>query len=608
MTTTKYDPLKMLQACSRWRMVWTPPDRRPIYKWAHDNIELNTGTIKGKFSTRQSRWMEAVFDDLQYLSVRRVHLRKAVKIGGSLIAEIFLQWIISNDPENVSWTMQNDVEMKDHLMSRLWPLMEDGCWATRTRLPPVGPYRTLDRIHFGSWSIVFNAANENSQQDKDIRYKINDEIWLPKWADIYDQAIARVEAFERIGLSKIFNISQAGVRGDIEDGAFTEGHQAELSIKCPMCAKSTPLQFSIDRPGRPRAGVIWNSDARNADGYLNTSRAVETCRYECAECAHGVVESEAMRRQWNETQHWIPQNLQAPPQYRSYHVESLCMKRMPDLVAQFCSAFNMKRRGFDEKFKVFVQQQRALPWLEVEQTIDLSRREIEPYRYSDYAKGEPWPMEVARAMTIDRQKTHFWVEIRAWRQNGDSRQLYFGRVNTVEDCRILQATMKIADNNVFEDVSYDGPAVYDDCLRFREKGKYGWIPLRGTTQRAFMHLDRNDPKKKDKRFYSEAQQIEHKLQRLYEIQFSADNCKNILARLLGGTGARWDVPNDVSAAYTEQIQAERKVETHPGYFTWQKFPASAPNHGLDTSNMQVVFALIRGFLAVEVVVEGGKTP
>lgn len=581
----------VLSSCDRWAAAWSPPDRRPIYEWARENIILPDSYSKaGPF--QPSGWMLPVFDALQNMRVRRVHLRKAVQQAGTLVADVWLQWIINNDPGPVSWTMQKDDAMGIHLKTRVWPTME-ACKATRAKLPPEGKMRTLEAVYFGGFFVIFTAANVGSQQSVSIRYKINDEIWMDKWQDVYADAIARVTAYEREGISKIFNVSQAGVVDDIEDKSFRDGDQGELNITCPHCGKSTPLVFDILREDKSHAGIVWNPDAKGADGLFNVARAMETCRYQCLHCRGESLESEKTRQQWNSTHHFISANLGAPEAIRSFHIESLTNDKMETIVERFCAAFNEQRRGLDDGMKKFLQKYRALPWAEKGDSVDLrGGTAVDAYRYEDYRNGILWDNEKMRFMSIDRQKDHFWVEINAWRENGDSRQILYARVKFIEEAREIQLRYKVKDKMVSEDCGYMPSAAYDDCVRF------GWIAFRGERQKEFIHY-KNEVVIKNP-YYSPMQPIEHKGVNLWKISFSADNCKDVLARIMQGkTLLRRDFPTDVSGEYMKQVNAEQKLRQPSGEWRWQKVPDGAPNHGWDTSVAQIVFALNHGFIKSE---------
>ena len=582
----------ILASCERWRAAWHPPDRRTIYAWAEENVVLpDTYSKAGPF--RASGWMLPVFDALQDQKVRRVHLRKAVQQAGTLVADVWLQWLINNDPGPTSWTMQKDDAMEIHLKTRVWPTMM-ACAATRQKLPPEGKMRTLDSVYFGGFFVIFTAANIGSQQSVSIRYKVNDEIWMEKWQEVYPDACARVAAYEREGISKIFNISQAGVVDDVEDKSFRDGNQGELHINCPDCGKSTPLVFSAVREDKTHAGVVWAPDAKGADGYFNVARAMETCRYQCVHCRGESVESEATRRHWNKNHHFISANPSAPETVRSFHIEALTNDKMPDLVQAFCSAWNDTRRGIEDGMKKWQQKRRALPWSEKGESITLrGGTSVDSYRYADYKDGILWDGEKARALTIDRQKDHFWVEINAWRENGDSRQILYARVNLIEEARELQLRYKVKDKFVFEDCGYMPSAAYDDCVRF------GWIAFRGERQKEYIHYDAGGRGLKNP-YYSPVQIIDHKGRPVYKVSFCADNCKDVLARIMEGKSQlRRDFPTDVSVAYMQQVNAEQKLRKPSGEWGWEKVPAGAANHGLDTSVAQIVFALNAGFIKSE---------
>jgi phage terminase large subunit GpA-like protein len=100
-------------------------DRSPIYDWARRNIVLpESYATPGPFNVRLSPWLVPIFDALQNPLIRRVHFRKAVQIGGTLVADIWVPWLICNDAGPISWTMQTDEMIDRHAKSRLNPIFE----------------------------------------------------------------------------------------------------------------------------------------------------------------------------------------------------------------------------------------------------------------------------------------------------------------------------------------------------------------------------------------------------------------------------------------------------------------------------------------------------
>ena len=75
------------------------PDRSPIYDWARKHVVLpESYATPGPFHARLTPWLLPIFDALRDPLVRRVHFRKAVQVGGTLVADVWVPWILVNDP------------------------------------------------------------------------------------------------------------------------------------------------------------------------------------------------------------------------------------------------------------------------------------------------------------------------------------------------------------------------------------------------------------------------------------------------------------------------------------------------------------------------------
>ena len=109
----------------------------------------------------------------------------------------------------------------------MFPLFES-IYIIRQLLPRPGPLRTQTEVFFpGGLFFILNSANLSHQQSQSVRWKINDEIWMPRWADVYEDACKRVTAFEQQGTSHILDISQGGIEGDQADKSFRNGSMRE---------------------------------------------------------------------------------------------------------------------------------------------------------------------------------------------------------------------------------------------------------------------------------------------------------------------------------------------------------------------------------------------
>lgn len=569
-----------------WAAGWRKPDRRPIYRWAETHIVLPSSyAIPGEFSTTHSRYLRDVFDAIQDDSIREVTYQAAVQTGKTLIVEISIPWVIVNDPGPIMWTMQTDNDAREQAKARLHPLLNN-CRPVMDLMPKAHNDRSTCEIYFGNCYILINGANRSNLQSKSIRWKFNSELWLDDWQGLMTQARGRVSKFEEVGTSKVVNESQAGAENSEIDQAFRAGDQNLWSVDCGTGTFSTLLFSHVAEDGR-RSGVVWDESAKKPDGSWDIQRAVETCRYRCPATGAEVPDTEETRAAWNRTGKYIPQRPDAPSDNKSFSSNALVARPMKKLVAQWLNAVELSRRGIMDGIKDFVMQREARTYVEkVREVIVLAKKH--GYTYADYHEGELWENECVRAITIDRQKDHFWLEARAWKDTGESRQIYYSRLQTIEQCREVQLRLGVEDRFVLQDSQYDQEGVYDDCVRF------GWTAIAGSKTESWTHYD--DNRNPTKRNYSERQDIQHKGARLVKFYFCANSMKNILVGMMESASGLWQLPDDCSEDYQKQVKGETKKEVRPGVWRWEKIHSSSPNHAFDASSMQTAFACAMGVI------------
>jgi hypothetical protein len=570
------------------------PDRSPIYEWARKHIILpESYATPGPFNVKISPWLIPIFDALQNPLVRRVHFRKAVQIGGTLVADIWVPWLICNDAGPISWTMQTDEMIDRHAKSRLNPIFES-CKPVAAMLPRVGPHRTTTEIYFGGFFFLLNPANLSSQQSQSIRYKINDEIWLPKWQEVYGHAVARVSRFEEVGRSKIYNTSQAPIMdletGNVEDTSFRQGTQQEWSTECPACHKVHPIAFALDKNEETglRGGVVWDAAARRDDETWDVARAVESCRFRCPHCGHESPDTDTTRTGWKRAGRFVSLNPAAPAEIQSFRVESLVSRPMRLLVEEFCEADNHFVRQGDDKMKIeFRTKREARPWIVEKKVVNLFVQASD-YSVAQFSNGEAIDGEVIRFMAVDRQQDHWWVEIGAFSSaTGPTyRQLYFGRVETRDQLRQIQQRYKVQDACVAQDRGYRPADVDRDCADF------GWRGMRGYARKTWTMRDEATDKLINFPF-SEPRVSDYRGGDVFYYDWSGDYFKDLLANALEAKGdLKWLLPKDVNPIYLEHLKGESKVEIRTGVWEWREVKSNAPNHGLDTSAMLLCMATI----------------
>ncbi len=573
-----------------WKAGWRKPDRRPIWEWAHDHVTLPASYAQpGRFDVSTSRHflgpMQAIQDD----SVRQATWMGAIQTGKSLISEIGILWAIANSPGPIMLTMQTDEDAQEHCDQRFFEALRS-VKAIRDILPADRHLVTKTAIYFGPFFLMVNGANLSNLQRVSIRWKFNSECWLWKQG-LLAHAAGRVSAFEKAGNSKVINESQGGSEGDDFHEAYKSGHQAEWSIRCFGCGQLQPLAFSVpcvSRPDKP-AGVVWNTDARRADGTWDVARASSTARWECPACGHGHDDTARTRARWNAEGDYRVQRTDAPASIRSFRWESLVARPMGDLVAQFLEARRQQKQGVTQAMMDFTRQRRALPWKD-DMAQDLVVLKSAGYLLNSPNITDPIDNEAGRFMTIDRQRDCYYVLVRAWRHDGSSRLLYFSRTLTPEQNEDIRRKFNVEERMCGEDAGYFPDGVYEDCAR------YGWTALKGSGDNYFKVEVRGV---KINRMWSNIVHVQKDNKLVPLIHWASDPIKDVLYNLRTGKGAKWETGDDAGKEYESQLNGDRKKpfdnkKTGRPEYRWQRTHA---NHAHDVEAMQVLFALIAGILS-----------
>lgn len=573
-----------------WHAGWKKPDRRPIDIWAHDNVILPASYAQpGRFDVSTSRHLIGPLQAIQDDAVREASWYGAIQTGKTLAAEVGLMWATCNSPGPMMWTLQTDEDADEHCNERFMEAYK-GVPDIALMLPENRHLKQTSAIYFGPFFLKCNGANLNNLQRVSIRWKFNSEVWLWKQG-LLTHARGRVSAFEKAGNSKMINESQGGTKGDDMDLAWEAGNQQVWGVRCFVCGKLSPLEFAgtmLDDP-KKKACVVWNEDARRQDGSWSIGRAVETARYRCRRCGVEAEDSARTRARWNSDGDYLCQRPDAPPANRSFRWEALVGRDIGALVAQFLEARKAQKAGVAQAMMDFTRQRRALPWVEEDLTEAIL---LKPsgYNLADITDHKAkLENEAMRFLTIDRQRDHFWVVVRAWFRDGRSRLLYFSRVTTSEQCEELRIQYGVEPQLTFEDAGYFPEGVYSDCA------KWGWTALKGSGDNYFT-VEKNE--QKIKRLWSNASMVQHQGKMLPLFHWASDPIKDVLYNLRSGKGAVWDTPDDIGTEYPNQLSGDRKKpfankKSGRNEWRWQRVHA---NHAHDLEAMQTVVAMMLGIL------------
>lgn len=573
-----------------WRAGWKKPDRRPIYEWLHDHWILPASYAQpGRFDVSTSRHLIAPFDAIQADHIREVSLAGAIQTGKTLVVEGAATWATCNSPGPMMWTLQTDEDAREHCNQRFMEAYRT-VPQIREMLPEDRHLKQMAAVYFGPFFLEVNGANLNNLQRVSIRWKFNSEVWLWKQG-LLSHARGRVSAYEKAGNSKVVNESQGGNAGDDFDLAWQAGNQQVWSVKCFGCGKLSPLEFAgrmLDDPEK-KACVVWDEDARRTDGSWNIGRAAATARYRCPSCGHEHADTASTRARWNAEGEYLIRRTDAPAHISSFRWEGLVAREMGALVSQFLEARKAQKAGVPQAMMDFTRQRRALPWVEDDLSETILLRGS-GYKLADLKPAEKIENEAQRFVTIDRQRDHFWISVRAWRRDGSSRLLYFSRVTTAEQCEDVRILYGVERQLTFEDAGYFPEGVYTDCA------KWGWTALKGSGDNYFTVEVREG---KIKRLWSNASMVQHNGKMLPLFHWASDPIKDVLYNLRSGKGAAWETPDDIGGEYENQLTGDRKkqrINGRTGRPEWRWTRVHA-NHAHDLEAMQTVVSMMLGILA-----------
>lgn len=587
-----------------WRLGWAPLDRRSLPEWSRGIDLQGDYARKGFFRSEESRHLLAPMEALTDPAVRMVSSRKGIQTFGTGIGDLFFLYTLDNAPSPFACTMQSDDDASDHFATRIQPTLEAN---ERFRPLIAGLQRRRSLYRFPRSNAYFQGANLNSLQRKSIRYLWNDEIWA--WRrGMLREAFARTADFRTN--CKIYNASQAGTAGDDEDLNFRSGRIHEWSWQCPSCRYLQTLDFlsrMLDDPER-HAGIVWDRDARRADGRWDLARAAASTRLRCRRCSAELPDEPASWARINATGCYMV-TADGPAHNLSFKWTSMVSGYWSDLVVEFLQACEAKSTGVIEPLKQFYQKKLVEPWQEAlaEQPIIL--------RTGEFTMGTPLPDAAYTFLVADYQEgrgndgEHWWVLIRSWTADGGSRLIHYGRMETDHEIRARQIELGIPDRCV----ALDGGDRFLHVAGIA--ARYGWIVLRGSGKDAFPHIlvtrgrSGRPLRRKVLRPYSPRKKVDpgrgtKNQGRAFVWYFDWSNLsvKNITAQLRLGRGVPWELPADLPHTYRDQIDTEIKVslvsKTRGSTAEiWRPLNPSNPNnHAWDDENQQTAMALIAKIL------------
>jgi hypothetical protein len=388
------------------------------------------------------------------------------------------------------------------------------------------------------------------------------------------------------------------------DGLWKESTQRTWHVRCDCCGEEISYEWNTDGDV---GGMKFASgeEARTADGGINYDNIRESVEYECQLCGGRMPWNPADVHRRNLAGRYISMNPDGDAKIDFYHYNAIAHHPWPDLAVMWHQAIAAKSRGSLDELENIVRKRLCQPWDETKY-IAVSN-DVESA--GDYELGDPWPEALHYFCTVDVQKDHYYMVIRAWARNAESRLIFAKKVvsdmHIVEECErwgIAQDGIDPAGKGcqVFVDGNYNTAEVQRICA------KNGWMVLRGNNCKPFRHADGTYKMYGDIQYIDTWQGTDIQngaVKYVGQFQYSVPETRLRLATLRDMEPQIWTHARDIGVNYINQINswiqvAKEDPRTGRVYYDFKRARGRA-DHFYDCERMQLVCAAMAGLIGVD---------
>jgi phage terminase large subunit GpA-like protein len=580
-----------------------------LIEWARENVILpDAYAIPGSLDLSTSPYLIEPSKALLDGKYRMVNLIASTQTGKTMLGnEVFIPWIIAENPGSVMKLHQNDDVAETFIETRLSPLLHN--------CKPLVPYLAFKRYSVKKRGIVLphmavkvSGAHENISHGFSIRYLLMDETHLYS-VGLVEKFIARTTAFA--GRRKIVITSQPNQHGSELEKYYNLGWIYEWQWVCPSCKKVQPWYWSKQRNDLTYAGINWETILMKDNETTDIAKSAATAWLECFHCKHKIEDNITNRRMLNESGEYVCIKNDGDPEVVSFTWPGFVNINLSfaSFVVQYINAKRIQRNtGLNEDLVTFVTQclgkfYKAEPMSDVSKIL-LGEYETNPDKIDDTA---------VRFMGVDCQRKGLvkYYIIREYDRNGnESRRLDYGICRTFEEVETLANKWKVKIPCVAIDEG-DGEqcaAIRQECVKRNQVIKrpdglldiITWCPMKGSDKLSFLHPDKTtryyaSPGKGDCMFPQD-----HKLRGIPApfVLWSNYSIKTILANLRDQKvpGVRWLV-NKKDPEYEKQIYSEglqSVIDKKTGMVVTRWMQVGTDNHWWDAECMCLVQAIRAG--------------
>jgi hypothetical protein len=444
---------------------FTPDEKLSVSDWAEKHLVLSAriSNIAGPYTTKLTPYVREPLECFSDNTIRRVTMVWGAQTAKTTTILAGLAYRLAEKPCPTLWVMPTEPLARSFSESRWLPMVADSPILTKQKPADVDKIKLTEQ-HFNRMSVWFVGSNSPANlASRSISLLLLDEV--DKFANATTKEAGALQLAEARVATYPNHLVLATSTPTVETGTiwseWLKGDMRFYFVPCPHCGFKQKLSW-------PQ--VKWDEKAKVSEDNYDFVLVKNSAYYECENCHDKITDGQktAMLRggEWRATNHT------AEAHRRSYHLNGLYAPWMTfgGLAVKFIQDKYNGLIGLQD----FVNRVLAEPWVEQEEEgLEIGS--------GGYRMGELKDEEKV-VMGVDVQEAggfHTWVVVRAWAEDGKSRLIWAGRIESWGDLREKQLEFKIENDSVFIDSGAQTRDVYEQCCI------HGWIALFGSDQAGF---------------------------------------------------------------------------------------------------------------------------
>ncbi len=469
-----------------------------VSQWVEKNIHFREPDCTGPFSFSGREYLREPLDDFGIAEVTDQTIVGSTRIGKTRIVYGGVGWTIKHQPTRVIYVKpktKGTAGAEDDARNRFIPMLRAS--PALAELIPGGArrheFKTLQQIVGGSiidWtgsnSVASLASNPcrlviQDEVDKFNAVRKRDDTGQEIEADASSLADERAKEFSN---PKRVKVSTPTLKsGKIWDTLTKKSDLRRRFLPCPHCGKHVVFVWSKHFTVLPLLGceafVVWDKEAKRADGTWDLDRVERSARKQCPHCGGHIREHHkpAMDKNgiWKPTQNGVPG-------HRGYHLSSLYVvgKSTSDgaMALRFLSAIRSL-----EGPQGFINSDLAEPY----EGQDAAGARVELVSKTQIEITAEW--KTLLTADVQQKWPYLWFVARAW-NGGNSEGLDANHCDTFDDLAAVQRKHNVPDIGVMLDSGFGSrrdAEVYRECAGHGElierpnqlPSIVGWMPAKG---------------------------------------------------------------------------------------------------------------------------------